>query len=129
MNKILLVGRITKDLELNTTSTGKSVCEFSIAVNRDKDNADFINIQVWNAPAENLVQYQGKGNQITVEGQLRTQTYEKQDGTKGYKTYVLANSIEYLDSKNALKNENTVQNSDPYEEYGQQVNITDDFLD
>lgn len=126
MNKIVLIGRITKDLELTKTSTGKSVCEFSIAVNRDKDNTDFINIQVWNAPAENIIKYQGKGSQIAVEGQLRTQTYDKQDGTKGYKTYVLANNIEYLDSK---KEKEVEQESDPYEEYGQQIDINDSFLD
>lgn len=126
MNKIVLTGRVTKDLELAKTSTGKSVCEFSIAVNRDKDNADFINIQVWNAPAENIVKYQGKGSLIAVEGQLRTETYTKQDGNKGYKAYVLANNIEYLESK---KEKEETQEEDPYEAYGKQIDITDDFLD
>ena len=127
MNKIVLVGRITKNLELAKTSTGKSVCEFSIAVNRDKDNADFITIQVWNEQAENLVKYQSKGSQIAVEGQLRTQTFDKQDGTKGYKTYVLANHIEYLSSKK--EQEETQEENDPYAEYGESVNIDDNFLD
>lgn len=129
MNKICLVGRITKDLELRSTSTGKSVCEFTIAVNRDKENADFITIQVWNKQAENLCQYQSKGSLISVDGALRIDTYEKQDGTKGYKTYVLANNIEYLSSKATQETtqENTQQN-DPFEEFGDIVN-NDDFLD
>lgn len=126
MNRICLVGRITKDLELSYTSTNKAVCDFSIAVNRDKENADFINIQVWNEQAENLTKYQSKGSLIGVEGSLRTQTYTKQDGTKGYKTYVLANHIEYLSSK---ATQEATQEEDPYEAYGESVNIDDSFLD
>lgn len=128
MNKIFLIGRITKELELKKTSTDKSVCDFSIAVNRDKDNTDFINVEVWNIPAENLVKYQTKGSLISVEGQLRNDTYEKQDGTKGYKTYVLANNIEYLESKKAKEEH---QEEDPYEEMGEKIEKENDdnFLD
>jgi len=128
MNRICLVGRISKDLELSYTSTNKAVCDFSIAVNRDKENADFINVQVWNEQAENLTKYQSKGSLISVEGSLRTQTYTKQDGTKGYKTYVLANHIEYLSSKTTQESTQETQ-EDPYAEYGQSVNIDDSFLD
>ena len=126
MNKICLAGRITKGLELKSTPSGKSVCEFTIAVNRDKDNSDFINCRVWNTPAENLVKYQGKGSLISVVGELRTDSYDKQDGTKGYKTYVLANHIEYLSSK---ATQESTQEEDPYEAYGESVNIDDNFLD
>lgn len=129
MNKICLVGRITKDLELKSTPSGKSVCEFTLAVNRDKDSADFINCRVWNAPAENLVKYQGKGSLISVAGELRTDSYEKQDGTKGYKTYVLANNIEYLGTKGEKhEEEQQEEQSDPFADFGDTVS-TDDFLD
>lgn len=126
MNKICLVGRITKDLELKSTPSGKSVCEFTIAVSRDKDNSDFINCRVWNAPAENLVKYQGKGSLISAVGELRTDSYDRQDGTKGYKTYVLANNIEYLGTKG--KEEQQEEQSDPFADFGDTVS-TDDFLD
>lgn len=126
MNKICLVGRITKELGIKSTPSGKSVCEFTIAVNRDKDNSDFINCRVWNAQAENLVKYQGKGSLISVVGELRTDSYDKQDGTKGYKTYVLANNIEYLGTKG--KEEQQEEQSDPFADFGETVS-TDDFLD
>ncbi len=141
MNSINLVGRITKDLELRETSTGKKVCEFSLAVNRvGSDAADFITCQVWNAQAENLAKYQGKGSLIGIVGSLRADTYEI-EGTKRYKTYVLVSNIEYLGTKkeeNAQNNQNIVQNvkSDPfanvtdvYSDFGEQIDIDSNFLD
>lgn len=98
MNKVLLIGRITKDLELRHTPNDKSVCDFTLAVNRDKDNADFINCVVWNSQAENLCKYQGKGSLIAVFGELRVDTYEV-EGNKRYKTYVYVNNIEFLSKK------------------------------
>ena len=112
MNKIFLTGRITKNLELKATSTGKSVCEFTIAVNRDKEHADFINVIVWNAQAENLTKYQSKGSLIAVVGELRVDIYTKQDGTKGYKNYVLANNIEYLENYKHFGNCLFIENGD-----------------
>ena len=98
MNKVLLIGRITKDLELRHTSNDKAVCDFTLAVNRDKENADFINCVVWNSQAENLCKYQGKGSLIAVFGELRVDTYEV-EGNKRYKTYVYVNNIEFLSKK------------------------------
>lgn len=94
----MLIGRITKDLELRHTSNDKAVCDFTLAVNRDKDNADFINCVVWNNQAENLCKYQGKGSLIAVFGELRVDTYEV-EGNKRYKTYVYVNNIEFLGKK------------------------------
>ena len=98
MNKIFLIGRITKDLELRSTKSGNSVCEFTLAVNRDKENTDFITCQVWNKQAENLCKYQGKGSLISVIGELRTDSYEI-EGQKRYKTYVLVSNVEFLSKK------------------------------
>ena len=98
MNKVLLIGRITKDLELRHTPNDKAVCDFTLAVNRDKENADFINCVVWNSQAENLCKYQGKGSLIAVFGELRVDTYEV-EGNKRYKTYVYVNNIEFLSKK------------------------------
>ena len=94
----MLIGRITKDLELRHTSNDKAVCDFTLAVNRDKENADFINCVVWNSQAENLCKYQGKGSLIAVFGELRVDTYEV-EVNKRYKTYVYVNNIEFLGKK------------------------------
>lgn len=133
MNSINLVGRITKDLELKCTPSGKYVCEFSLAVNRVGEGADFINCQVWNAQAENLAKYQSKGGLIGVVGSLRTETYEV-EGTKRYKTFVLANNIEYLSSKSdkETSNEPTSEpnklNDDVFADFGTQIEISDEDL-
>ena len=88
MNKALLIGRLTRDPELRATSTGRNVCQFSIAVNRNFTNAngereaDFINCVVWDKQAENLVKYQKKGNQIAVDGRIQTRNYEDKDGKR-----------------------------------------------
>lgn len=124
MNRINLVGRLTAKPELRYTNSNKAVSMFTIAVNRDKDNADFLDIRVWDKQAENLCQYQDKGNLIGIDGTLRKDIYTKEDGTKTSSTYVLANHIEYLSSK---KEEETTKN--PYEEFGEQVDINDNFLD
>ena len=105
MNKAILIGRLTKDPELRTTPTGRNVCQFSIAVNRNFTNAngereaDFINCVVWDKQAENLVKYQKKGNQIAVDGRIQTRNYEDKDGKRVYVTEILANNISFLDSK------------------------------
>ena len=100
MNQVNLIGRITRDLELRTTGSGKNVCEFTLAVNRiGSETADFITCVVWEKQAENLVKYQGKGSLIAVSGSLRVDKYQTEEGETRYKTYVLANSIEYLSTK------------------------------
>lgn len=117
MNKIFLIGRITKDLELRNTSKGTPVCEFTLAVNRDKANTDFITCQVWNKQAENLCKYQGKGSLISVAGELRVETYEIND-KKHYKTYVLSNVIEYLSTPQKSQEK---PNKDIYREFGESI--------
>lgn len=96
-NKVVITGRITKDLELKETKKGTKVCEFTLATNRpmDREKADFINVIVWDKQAENLCKYQKKGNLIAVFGEIRTDSYEV-EGKKRYKTYVLCNQLEYL---------------------------------
>ena len=134
MNRICLIGRITKDLELRYTPSNKAVCDFTLAVNRDKENADFINCVVWEKQAENLKKYQGKGSLIGLDGQLRCESFEKKDGTTGYKTYVFVNNIEYLENKKAEEKaeqpkQETTEEYDPFSEFGESIEITDNFLD
>jgi single-strand DNA-binding protein len=82
-------------------------------------------IQVWNSQAENLTKYQGRGSLVGITGELRTDNYTDKEGNKKQKVYVLANNIEYLERKEIVE----TPTSDPYAEYGEQVNITNDFLD
>lgn len=103
MNKAWLTGRLSKKPELRKINENSCVCDFTIATNRPTNRdgekvADFINCRVWNNQAENLCKYQDKGNLIGVSGEIRTETYEV-NGTKKYKTYVLTNNIEFLESK------------------------------
>ena len=156
MNRAILIGRLTKDPELRSTSTGRNVCQFSIAVNRNyttasgEREADFINCVVWDKQAENLSKYQKKGNQIAVEGRIQTRNYDDKDGKKVYVTEVLANSITFLDSKgtgigSALNNlpeppmsderestpdtvETVSVESDPFEAFGDAIEISDNDL-
>lgn len=138
MNKVTLIGRLTKDIEVEMTSSNKMYVKNSIAVKNDFKNADgnydseFINIVVWGNTADYLGKYAEKGMRVAIEGRLTTRTYEKQDGTKGYVTEVVCNSVELLDSKKEKVEENKQeepQESDPYAEFGEQIDIDDNFLE
>ena len=107
MNKVILVGNLTRDPELTETSTGIAVCRFAIAVSRDYANAegnretDFFNITVWRGRAENCGKYLKKGNKVAIVGSLQTRTYEDKDGIKRNVTDVVASEVEFLTPKNA----------------------------
>jgi len=106
MNKVFLVGNLTKDPELSTTTSGISVCKFSLAINRRFTNAagerevDFINIVVWRQQGENCAKFLKKGSKAAVVGSMQTRTYETQAGEKRYVTEVVADEVEFLSSKN-----------------------------
>lgn len=135
MNKVILIGNITRNLGLRYTNSNKAVLETNLAVQKQRTNqngereTDFINIQVWGKQAENLSKYCGKGSKIAVEGELRVDTFEKNDGSKGYKTYVLVSNVEFLDTKK--KEENTSIETkkevekDPFEEINNQIKLDD----
>ena len=107
MNKVLLVGNLTKDPELTTTTNGISVCRFSIAVSRryvgasGERETDFINIVVWRGLAENCHKFLRKGSKCAVSGRIQNSSYEAQDGTKRYTTEIVAEDVEFLGSKPA----------------------------
>ena len=121
MNKVELIGRLTKDPELRYTSSNIAVASFTLAVNRpfqDQDGekqADYINIFTWRKLAENTAKYCSKGRLIAVEGSIRTRTYEK-DNQKHFVTEVEATNIEFLE----LKKDDNKQNA------SQQANSTQD---
>lgn len=105
MNQTVLVGRLTKDLEIKTLDNGKKIVNITVAVPRNFKNADgeyetdFINCILWNSIAENTAEYCKKGDIIGVKGRLQSSSYEKEDGTKAYKTEVIAEKITFLSSK------------------------------
>jgi single-strand DNA-binding protein len=102
MNRSVLVGRLTKDPDLRYTSSGVPVVTFTLAVNRNfgEQEADFINIVVWRKPAENVANYLKKGSLAGVDGRIQTRSYEGQDGKRVYITEVVAESVQFLESKN-----------------------------
>ncbi len=117
MNKVVLIGRLTRDPELRYTGSNLPVATFSIAVNRPFSNqngerdADFINIVVWRKQAENVKNYLTQGSQVAVEGRLQTRTYDDQNGQKRYITEVIADNVEFLGSKNSSTNSNNMSAS------------------
>ena len=105
MNKVILIGRLSRDPELRTTPNNISVATFSIAVSRPftpqggQQETDFINCVIWRRQAENLAKYCHKGSQIAVEGRIQTRNYTAQDGSKRYVTEVMCDNITFLGTK------------------------------
>lgn len=105
MNRVVLVGRLTKDPELKFTPNGIAVATFTLAVNRSFTNAngereaDFINCIVWRKPAENVANFLKKGSLAGVDGRVQTRHYEGQDGKRVYVTEVVAESVQFLEPK------------------------------
>lgn len=146
MNKVILIGRLARDVELRATSTNKSVASFTMAVNRPynpnikQQETDFINCISWGKQAENLHKYCQKGSQIAIEGRIQTRNYTDRDGSRKYVTEVLCDNITFLGSKKEDKTpgdevvEQIVNNmakqekSDPFADFGEEVIINDEDL-
>ena len=104
MNKVVLMGRLTKDPELRfAAGSGKGVCRFTVAINRQfkRDESDFINCVAFGKPGETISEHFAKGNRIALTGNIRTGSYEAQDGTKRYTTDVVVESFEFIEAKNS----------------------------
>ena len=124
----MLTGRVTKDIELKVTPTGKSVCSFSLAVERKfvqngEKVTDFINCQLWGKSAETLEKYVKKGMMIGVEGRIQTRKYTNQQGQTVYVTEVVADSFSFLEKKQS----NDQQQFNDFENYGG-FEVNDDDL-
>ncbi|MBC1521423.1 single-stranded DNA-binding protein [Listeria aquatica] len=152
MNRVVLVGRLTKDPELRYTPAGVAVATFTLAINRNFKNgqgeqeADFINCVVWRKPAENVANFLKKGSLAGVDGRIQTRNYEGQDGKRVYVTEVVAESVQFLEPKVAsTSNSNqhvgnqsysqrkapqATQNasSNPFAGNGKPIDISDDDL-
>jgi len=117
MNRVILMGRLARDPETQTTTTGKLKCRMTIAVDRPKakdgtQNADFIGLVAWERTAEFSEKYLSKGQRILVEGRIQTSSYEK-DGEKRYATDVNVDRIEFADGKKKEQEEEI-----PMDDYG-----------
>lgn len=104
INSVNVTGRFTKNPELKKTTTGKSYCTFALAINEGKnregyDVAQFPTFIAWNKAAENIYQYMRKGSRIGITGKIQTDSWDKSDGTKGYRTNILVEKYGFLDSK------------------------------
>lgn len=151
MNKVILIGRLTRDPELRYTSSNVATCTFSIAVDRTFTNqngereADFINIVVWRKQAENCKNYLTKGSQVAIEGRIQTRNYDDKDGKKVYVTEVVADNVQFLGTRgnggnnstddsttpydfSADMNQTTDVSNDPFADFGSSIEISDDEL-
>ena len=159
MNKVVLIGRLTRDPELRYTSGNAAVCNFTIAVDRpfnsntQERGTDFIPIVVWNKQAENVKNYLAKGSQVAVEGRIQVRNYDDNNGQKRYVTEVIANSVEFMGSKNsnngssmpsgetsssseptpydfgpAPEPKGTNVDSNPFADFGASIEVSDDEL-
>lgn len=155
MNKVILIGRLTRDPELRHTPQGTAVCQITVAVNRrgvqpGQQDADFINVSVWGVQAENVARYMAKGRQVAVEGRIQTRNYDDKDGKKVYVTEVIATNVQFLDSKGANSdsavsntqpsnsfnfNQSPIQDApttsvedDPFAAFGEKINVSDNDL-
>lgn len=103
VNSVTLIGRLTKDVELRQTSSGKSVASFTLAVDRiptlKEQSADFFTVTVWDKQAENMARYCHKGSLIAVQGRLHSGSYENKQGEKVYYVDVTASYVQFLDTK------------------------------
>ena len=115
MNRVELIGRLTRDPELRYTSSNIATARFSLAVNRPfqsqngEQGTDFINIVVWRKQAENVKKYCTKGSLVAVEGRIQTGSYEK-DGQRVFTTDVVADSVQFLETK--AQSQNRVESTD-----------------
>lgn len=124
INRVVLVGRLTKDPELRYTPNGVAVATFTLAVNRTfvsqsgEREADFINCVVWRKQAENTANYLRKGSLTGVEGRLQTRSYENQEGKRVYVTEVVADSVQFLEPKGNSQFQNQGFTPEPRPNYG-----------
>jgi single-strand DNA-binding protein len=156
LNRVVLVGRLTKDPDLRYTPSGVPVATFTLAVNRPFTNqqgereADFINCVVWRKPAENVANFLKKGSLAGVDGRIQTRHYEGQDGRRVYVTEVVADSVQFLEPKSASRDssqsfvnndfpfgstqnqqkstEDPFMNDEPFFDNGQPIDVSDDDL-
>lgn len=132
MNKVVLIGRITKDPELRfIPGSGVAVCTFSIAVDRrkvkDKEQVtDFFKIVVWGKQGENVANYMSKGKLIGISGRIENRSYEGNDGVKRYVTEIVAEEVQFLEKKNDNNTSSSNNTSTENQEYNEWDSASED---
>jgi single-strand DNA-binding protein len=133
LNRVILIGRLTRDPELKYTPNGTAVATFSLAVNRrfNKEQTDFIDVVAWRQTAEFCANYGSKGRLVAVEGRLQVRTYETKEGQKRKVTEVVADDIRFLDKAGTASTAGSGSNfaapreQDPWEDLGREVKLED----
>jgi len=140
MNKAFLIGRLTRDPELRYSSSNAAIVNFSIAIDRQYTNqqgqreTDFINIVAFQKQAENIKKYVSKGSLVAVDGRIQTRNYEDKDGKRVYVTEVVADRVQFLDSRNSGNVVNTASEDDvspadfQTETAPKETNVSDDVF-
>ncbi|PCF44208.1 single-stranded DNA-binding protein [Staphylococcus delphini] len=137
LNRVVLVGRLTKDPEFRTTPSGVSVATFTLAVNRNfkskngEQQADFINCIVFRKQAENVNNYLNKGNLAGVDGRLQSRSYENQEGRRVFVTEVVCDSVQFLEPKSNNQSQQQGQapaRDNPFANASDPIDISDDDL-
>ena len=137
MNRVVLAGRLTADPEIRKSQNGNSVCRFSLAVTRKFKNAngqyeaDFINCVAFKGTADTINAYVSKGDMLIVEGRIQTSKYTRVDGSTAYSTDIAVDGITFVGSHKNTGNSQPKQEtqSDPFEDFGENVAIDDNFLE
>lgn len=129
-NNFIIVGRITKDLELKSTSNGKSILKVNIAVQNGKDDTTFIETTIFGKMAETTSQYCRKGDLIGVAGIIKNHNWEDKNGNKHYDYTFLANKVTFLQTKNEKSKPEIVKesNEDIFADFGNEIEIDDNML-
>ena len=121
LNRVVLTGRLTRDADLRYTPNGVAVANFTIAVDNPFDknkDADFINVVVWRKAAENTANFTRKGSLVGVDGRLQSRSYDNQEGKRQFVTEVVADSVQFLESKGKQEQPNNQQkDDDPFSEH------------
>lgn len=136
LNRIILIGRLTRDPELRYTPNGTAVAKFTLAINRkfNKEETDFIDIVTWRGLAENCANYLGKGRLAAVEGRLQIRTYETQEGQKRKVAEVIADDVRFLDKAGTGSGSGSARqvnsSKDDWNDLGREVSLEDiDIVD
>ncbi|HEL2068740.1 TPA: single-stranded DNA-binding protein [Streptococcus suis] len=135
INNVVLVGRLTRDVELRYTPSNQAVATFTLAVNRNFKNqstgereADFINCVLWRQQAENLANWTKKGHLIGITGRIQTRNYDNQQGQRVYVTEVVAESFQVLEKRDNTANHTSMEDQMPPGFGGQPMDMDDDDL-
>lgn len=124
MNRVCLVGRLTRKPELRENESGVKQTTFTLAVNRMKEGADFINCVAWRKIAETIEKYLDKGDQLGIEGRIQVSTYQDKEGNNKYSTNVVVDNITFIGSKKEEKEEKK-EEVDPFKDFSEEVELSD----